>query len=65
MEKIAVIRKTPNKNEWCVKSKKGKNLGCYNSEKKAKERLRQVEYFKRQGSIEKYRNLSVNQIEGK
>lgn len=32
---------------WYVLSKKGKNLGGpYSSEKKAKERLKQVEYFK-------------------
>ena len=32
---------------WVVVSKKGKNLGGpYRSEKKADERLRQVEYFK-------------------
>lgn len=34
-----------------VVSKKGKNLGGpYKSKKKAKERLRQVEYFKHKGS---------------
>ena len=65
MEKIAVIRKTHGKNEWCVKSHKGKNMGCYDSKKKAKKRLQQVEYFKRQGSIEKYSDLSVNQIKGR
>jgi len=64
MEKIAIIRKTPNKNEWCVKSRKGKNLGCYESKKKAKKRLQQVEYFKRQASVERYSNLSLEQIEG-
>jgi hypothetical protein len=32
--------------KWCVKSEKGKNLGCYFSEKEAKKRLRQIEYFK-------------------
>lgn len=32
--------------KWCVKSKKGKSLGCYDTKKKALERLRQVEHFK-------------------
>ena len=49
VSKIAVIRKTPGKNEWCVKSHKGKNLGCYPSESGAKKRLKQVEFFKHQG----------------
>src|SRR5689334_10882245 len=33
-------------NEHCVKSEKGKNLGCYKSKGGAKKRLAQVEYFK-------------------
>ena len=33
--------------KWCVKSKKGKSLGCYDTEAEAKERLGQVEYFKK------------------
>ena len=32
--------------KWCVKSKKGKNLGCYDTKKEANKRLRQVEYHK-------------------
>jgi len=32
--------------EWCIKSEKGKNLGCYSSRKKAEERLREIERFK-------------------
>lgn len=52
-----MIRKLPGQNKWRVYSekkvyKKGegwvhKNLGTYNSLKEAKNRLRQVEYFKR------------------
>lgn len=34
--------------KYCVKSKKGKNLGCYDTKKEALERLRQVEHFKKQ-----------------
>lgn len=50
LQREAIIRKTPGKEEWCVKSKDGsKNLGCYDSKKGAEERLRAVEYFKRQG----------------
>lgn len=32
--------------KWCVKSKKGKSLGCYDTKKEALARLRQVEYHK-------------------
>lgn len=45
-ERSAIIRKTPGKNEWCVKAKSGKSMGCYNSKAKAKKRLQQVEMFK-------------------
>lgn len=47
-EQTGVIRKTPGKNEWCVKSEKNPdwNGGCYPSKEKAEERLRQVEMFK-------------------
>jgi len=42
-----MIRKRGNK--YCVLSKDGdRNLGCYDSKKQASERLRQVEFFKRQ-----------------
>ena len=48
-----VIRKSSDKDEWCLyskkkskKTKKRKNLGCYKSKKGAKERERQVGYFK-------------------
>lgn len=41
----AIIRKVGNK--YCVFSKDGsKKLGCYPSEKQAKQRIQQVEYFK-------------------
>ena len=42
----AVIRKE--KGQYCVRSPDNPdwNGGCYDSEEKAKERLRQVEYFK-------------------
>lgn len=42
----SVVRKQGN--EWCVFSKDGKNLGCYNTKKKANDRLRQIEFFKNQ-----------------
>lgn len=44
--KEAYIRKTPGKDEWCVFSEKGKNMGCSPSEAGAKKRLQEVEYFK-------------------
>jgi len=41
------VRKTPDKKEWCVYSKKGdRKFGCYPSREKAVKRLGQVEYFK-------------------
>lgn len=45
-DKIAMIKKTPGKREWCVIAESGRNMGCYSSRKKAKERLRQIEMFK-------------------
>jgi len=52
------IKKTPNKQEWCVVSEKGKSMGCYSSEKEAKERLQDVEMFKhmKEAEIKKWDN---------
>ena len=44
--RTAIIRKTPGKDEWAVKSHKGKSLGKYDSKAKAEKRLQQVEMFK-------------------
>lgn len=44
--RTAIIRKTPGKEEWVVKSHKGKSLGKYDSKAKAEKRLQQVEMFK-------------------
>ena len=52
LHKKAYIRKTPNKNEWCVFSEKGKNLGCGPSEAWAKKRLKQIHYFKHKEAAE-------------
>ena len=41
-----MIRKTRNKNEWKLYSKKGKVLGTFKSRKKAVDRERQIQYFK-------------------
>jgi len=53
MLKSAIIRKTPDKNEWCLfsrkrnpKTGKRRNFGYYPSLKKVKEREQQVQYFK-------------------
>lgn len=35
-------------NQWCIKSKAGKNLGCYPTKAEALERLREIEFFKNQ-----------------
>jgi hypothetical protein len=39
------------KDEHCIISKKGKNLGCYKTEEEALTRLRQIEFFKRNGFV--------------
>jgi rubrerythrin len=41
----AIIKKIGPK-KWCVFSESGKNLGCYPSLKRARERLKQIEQFK-------------------
>ncbi len=46
--KLAKIVKE--KGKWCVKSEKGKNLGCYDTKVEAEKRLQQVEYFKHKKS---------------
>ncbi len=42
------VVKSPEKDEWCVKSENNPDWsgGCYDSKKKAEKRLQQVEYFK-------------------
>ena len=49
LEKFAIIKKLPN-GKYRVLSHKGRNLGTYTSKDKAKNRLRQVEYFKHKGA---------------
>lgn len=42
-----MIRKFPGQNKWGIYSiKTGKRLGVYPSKKKAKIRLKEIEYFK-------------------
>lgn len=48
-EETGVVKKTPGKDEWCVKSEKKDSDwsgGCYPSRGQAEKRLHQVEYFK-------------------
>lgn len=33
--------------KYCIKSKKNKNLGCYDTRAEAEKRLSQIEYFKK------------------
>lgn len=49
----SVIRKTPGKG-YCVKSEKnpGWSGGCYPTRGEAEKRLNQIEYFKREGSVD-------------
>jgi hypothetical protein len=47
LHSLAVVVKTPDKEEWCVKSEKtGRSFGCYPSREGAVKRLQQVEFFK-------------------
>lgn len=48
--KYAYIRKHPNEDKCTVYSEKGKEMDTYGSEKEAKHRLQQVEYFKHKGA---------------
>ncbi|OQA66924.1 MAG: hypothetical protein BWY38_01634 [Ignavibacteria bacterium ADurb.Bin266] len=41
-----MIRKEKNKNKYTVFSESGKKMGTYKTQKEAKKRLQQVEYFK-------------------
>ena len=59
--KEAVIRKMPS-GKYRVLSKKNKNLGTFDSKKKAKERLRQVEFFKHR-DINKADDLDFEEID--
>lgn len=47
-EQTGVVRKTPGKDEWCVKSEKNPSWsgGCYPSKAQAEKRLQTVEFFK-------------------
>lgn len=47
-EKFAFVRKLPN-GKWRVESKKGKNLGTFDTKEEADKHLGQVEFFKHQG----------------
>lgn len=44
LQKISFIRKI--KGKWCVLSRKGQHLGCYDTKAKADKRLRQIEFWK-------------------
>ena len=46
----SVIKKTPGKQEYCVESESGKNMGCSDSHAGAVKRLRQVEWHKKHGA---------------
>lgn len=52
LNKISFIKELPG-GKWRVTSKKGKNLGTFDSKEEAKKRLQQVEYFKWKGKKKK------------
>jgi len=47
--------------EYCVESESGKELSCYPTEEKAKERLKEIEAFKHM--MEDATELSLNEEE--
>ena len=47
-DKVSYIKKLLNKEKWRVYSEAGKSMGTYSSLKKAKDRLKQIEFWKRQ-----------------
>lgn len=50
--KVAIVKKTPNVEEYCVLSKKNPSWsgGCYGSRERAEKRLEEVEMFKHMNS---------------
>ena len=55
MIKLAFIKKI-NENTWRVYSRKGKNMGTFHSLEEAKERLKDIEFFKRKDErLNKYK----------
>lgn len=38
------------KSKYIVRSESGKNMGSYKTKKEAKQRLREIEYFKQKGN---------------
>jgi ribosomal protein S10 len=58
MIKLAFIKKI-NENTWRVYSRKGKNMGTFHSLEEAKERLKDIEFFKRKDErLNKYKKAS-------
>lgn len=59
--RTSIIRKE--KGKWCVRSPSNPdwNGGCYDTKAEAEERLRQVEYFKRQGMS--YQEIAIGALE--
>lgn len=66
-ERTAIVRKTPNKKEWCVKSENNPDWsgGCYPSESQADDRLGEVEAAKHaKGKGEKRKSSIVSRVAG-
>ncbi len=62
MIKFAFIKKIK-KDTWRVYSRKGKNLGTFHSLNEAKERLKDVEFFKRKDErLKKYKKAAVQKL---
>jgi hypothetical protein len=64
--KVAIVRKTPNKNEWCVKSENNPDWsgGCYPSKAQANKRLSEVEAAKaaKKGKKRKKKSAAKNLV---
>jgi hypothetical protein len=61
-EKFSFVRKLPN-GKWRVVSRKGKNLGTYNTKEEAKKRLKRIEYFKHQADDGEDKAIDLTDID--
>lgn len=62
LTKVAIIKHLSN-GKWQVQSQKGKNLGTYDTQEDAVERLRQVEYYKSHKTDDQINNVDDEVID--
>ena len=52
ISRLAYIKKLPGQEKWRVYSESGRNMGTYDSESGAKDRIREIEFFKHKKSFQ-------------